>query len=56
MAGRRPIFASLVQTTYTIIRDNTFKVVLEPSQDKSKKKKHIDTIDELKEKASKGHN
>lgn len=50
MAGRRPIFASLVQATYTIIRDKTFKVVLEPSQ--NKKKKHIDTIDELKEKAS----
>ncbi len=51
MAGRRPIFAGLVQSTFMFIRDHTFKAVLEPKQNKTKKKK-IDNIDDLKKKAS----
>lgn len=37
MAGRRPIFATLVQDTILFIRDATFKMILEP---KPKKPKH----------------
>lgn len=38
MAGRRPIFVTLVTDIYTFLRDTTFKATLEPSQKKKKKK------------------
>ncbi|MCV9387069.1 hypothetical protein [Reichenbachiella ulvae] len=51
MAGRRPIFASLVHDTYMFIRDHTFKMILEPKQGKPKKK--TDNIDDLKKNTNK---
>jgi len=39
MAGRKPIFATLVTDVFTFMRDSAFKATIEPKQHDSKKKK-----------------
>lgn len=41
MRGRKPIFATMVSSTYTFLRDSLFKAVLEPQTPAVRRAKRI---------------